>query len=647
MVRIVHESGAQSLPWEKVKEYFPPVVEKISQSQGFDSPSAPSVAGEILCVAEAYGALQSIDPDIAYEKWLEIGMSLHHECDGGQEGFKLWDEWSEKGRSYKERECAYRWETFNTHADRNKVTLKTLFKLARDQGWDGNLADDPKGIELAKIQRRRQLEDFDRYHGLAMVEGRALVVYRERNANMDQMTTVFASPKDLSTFYKNKRIPKITESGQKKISLTTEEIVPVWLSMTSRRTYSQLMFHPHPDMVAGAREMPDTEEYNLYQGLAIRPHPGDCTLILQHIREVWCSGNLDDYEYVLNWLARMFQEPQTQGKTVIVLSSGEGAGKNIIVDALVSAFGKHAFTCTRSEDLTGKFNDHLGTSVLVFANEAIWGGDKALEGALKAMVTDPILPIEKKYLPKFTVRNCTHLIVASNNDWVVPVGWDDRRFVFLELSGHRVGDSTYFKALAHQIDNGGLEAFVHFLLRERNIAGFDPQHIPESVRSSAKFDNKIRTTDSVTQWWVAMLQQGQIVQTDIWGEQRPGGITPNWINSEVILGRKVLYGAYQEWARNMVRHVEHLNSFGKTLKKLLPSLKIARPREEESNKRQRGYVFPPLAECRKELEKSVRQKLDWGDDGNGDSDDASNTSVETWTNLDQGQKPGPRQRTVN
>ena len=161
----------------------------------------------------------------------------------------------------------------------------------------------------------------------------------------------------------------------------------------------------------------------------------------------------------------MFQVPGELGHTALVLHSGEGTGKNIIVDILVAAFGDHAFVAGKSNDLVGRFNDHLGKAVLVFANEAALGGDKQQEGALKQLITDEKIAVERKYIPTYHTKNCVHVIIASNSDWVAPMGMDDRRFVVLDVSEQKKGDWEYFQGLAEQIKNGGDRAFIHYLLK--------------------------------------------------------------------------------------------------------------------------------------------------------------------------------------
>jgi hypothetical protein len=46
----------------------------------------------------------------------------------------------------------------------------------------------------------------------------------------------------------------------------------------------------------------------------------------------------------------------------------------------------------------------LQTNCSFTANEAIWGGNKTAEGALKAMITDDPLPLELKNIDTTSIR---------------------------------------------------------------------------------------------------------------------------------------------------------------------------------------------------------------------------------------------------
>lgn len=625
-VHILNDSGALPLAWAKVVEILPPVQRTVKQTSTTISAALPEPGTPLRNPADVLSALSVLNPDMNYQAWLQIGMALHS-TGAGKEAYEIWDQWSKNGTLYRAGECAYRWSTFTPSGG---ITLGTLFHMAQAAGWNGQISTEAHILPLVERQARRMLEDFGQHHAVAMVNGQAVIVYRERDEGMERMTTRFSKPADIKLMHQPERVPsvKIVKDIQ---TVEYRPLVETWLNSPTRKTYRQLVFKPAPGLIAGETVLPDTKMLNLYQGLALTPMPGDCQLILDHIREVWCSGSSAAYDYVLGWLARLFQHPGERGHTVIVLRSGEGTGKNIIIDILVRAFGEHATVAVKTDDLTGRFNDHLGTSVLVFANEAVWGGSKDHEGVIKSLITDEELPIERKFLPKYRVRNCCHLIMASNNDWVAPVGLDDRRFVILDVNEARKGDSAYFQRLSDHIDNGGAEAFIDHLLK-LDISAFNPRQLPDlGMNQATKRDAKIRSADTITQWWIQCLEAGEILlngaiqSIDGTWDSVSGGSFPavniakGWEDGKVKISKQTLYDAYIQWAKKSNRHIEHSSSLGKKLKEL-SDIRDVRPSASTDPERRRVYVLPKLRDCRAQFENKTRHAWDWGEDDDDDQD---------------------------
>jgi hypothetical protein len=149
LVKIIHESGEQPLPWNKLKQSFPPVT----HSGNADKPKGTPT--QLDNQDEVESALNALIPDDGYNTWLHVGMALHS-TGGGEQAFKLWDEWSARG-VYREGETAYKWSTFS---DDGGITLKTLFGFATDKGWKyhgKSTVDDPNAVQ-AKLDELAQLD---------------------------------------------------------------------------------------------------------------------------------------------------------------------------------------------------------------------------------------------------------------------------------------------------------------------------------------------------------------------------------------------------------------------------------------------------------------------------------------------------------
>ena len=133
-VKFTVKSEAAPYTWDEIIKAIPP-LEKAQHKKT----NAQSVSNNLDQPLKISGALNAINPDCDYDQWLKIGMALHHATEGNEEGFKLWDEWSTKGKSYYPGEAEQKWESFDNSTD-NLVTIATLFHYAKEAGWRDELS---------------------------------------------------------------------------------------------------------------------------------------------------------------------------------------------------------------------------------------------------------------------------------------------------------------------------------------------------------------------------------------------------------------------------------------------------------------------------------------------------------------------------
>src|SRR5262249_18339132 len=126
------------------------------------------------------------------------------------------------------------------------------------------------------------------------------------------------------------------------------------------------------------------------------------------------------------------------------------------------------------------------------------------ESTLKGLCTEPYLVVEGKGQNIVLAKNMLHIMLASNSDWVVPATTDERRFFVRDVSDAHRGDIPYFKAIANQMNSGGLGAMLHDLLN-RDISDFEFRRAPET---DALRDQKTLSLPSIRRWWLAVLERG-------------------------------------------------------------------------------------------------------------------------------------------
>ena len=190
------------------------------------------------------------------------------------------------------------------------------------------------------------------------------------------------------------------------------------------------------------------DTYNLWRGFGVEPKAGDWPLIRQHLLEVVCSGNESDCRWLIGWMARAVQYPELHAEVAVVLRGLKGTGKGTLGQILHRLFRHHAMHISNPPHFTGRFNGHLVDVLFLFVDEAFWAGDKAGEGTLKALVTEPTIPIEPKFVNLFQTTNRLKILMASNADWVVPATADERRYFVLDVSDCRRGDRGLLRQAA-------------------------------------------------------------------------------------------------------------------------------------------------------------------------------------------------------
>jgi Family of unknown function (DUF5906) len=223
---------------------------------------------------------------------------------------------------------------------------------------------------------------------------------------------------DLKRLYLNRRF----EVGRnRRGDPIIKDAASIWLQHPDRRQFiNGVTFDP------SGRSEPGT--LNLWQGFAVKPVPGDWSLMREHIFEVICDRDEIRYSYLISWLARMVQNPAAQGEVAVVMKGGEGTGKGTLAKAVLHLLGQHGLAISNARHLTGNFNAHLHDCIFLFADEAFFAGDKQHVGVPKSLITEPYLTIEGKYQNAIQTPNFLHLMMASNEEWVIPAGLDARRF---------------------------------------------------------------------------------------------------------------------------------------------------------------------------------------------------------------------------
>ena len=462
--------------------FDPPTLPEVASTQPqaklalITQPHQPLKSLSVHQLDRLNGALAVIPADDR-DIWIRIGLALRQEL-GTDTGYELWLAWSRKSIKFDQDDAQATWHSFKDQATGAAVTLGTVFYLAKENGWVDTQRDMPDKVQA-----------LDDTHFVAMEGGKCWVFKEDFDPELNRSVLTRMGVEPFCSFYCNQKLAVPHGESFKMIS-----IGGLWVDHPARRSFHKVVFMPGMPTPDGC--------YNLWKGFSVAPIPGDWSLLHHHILDVICAGDSSCGEYLLDWLALAIQHPDRLGEVAVVMKGERGTGKGKLAYLFGLLFGEHGLQINQSKHLVGNFNAHLRSCVFLFVDEALWAGDKQGENVLKGLVTEPTIQIERKGVDACTAPNRLHIMMASNNEWVVPAGNKERRYFVLQVSDKHIQDLAYFAAIDHQmLHQRGLEAMMHDLLG-RDLSAFDVRKFPWT---DALDEQLLRSLDPAMQWWMDYL----------------------------------------------------------------------------------------------------------------------------------------------
>lgn len=236
------------------------------------------------------------------------------------------------------------------------------------------------------------------------------------------------------------------------------KVVDIWLASDDRNMVPacNVVFDP-----TGKAKMP--EFVNLFDHMPLEPNKnGVCDLIVRHIYNL-CGESDPLFHWFVCWLAFPLQHPGAKMRTSVILyGRTEGTGKSLATDIMRDIYGRYARTITQRQ-LESEFNGWQSAMLFCVAEEVVSRQDRAhLQGLIQNMITNKVIQINEKNLPLRQETNFTNFIFHSNNQVPMLLNDTDRRFTVIKAEQEH--DEAYFQALGQEAENGGTEAFYHYLL---------------------------------------------------------------------------------------------------------------------------------------------------------------------------------------
>lgn len=262
-----------------------------------------------------------------------------------------------------------------------------------------------------------------------------------------------------------------------------------WLSSEKRKTadLDQLVFMPMGKVPEGS--------INMFAGWPLKPDRSkSCHLIVEHLYNL-CGRDDEIFDWVTKWLAYPLQHPGAKMHTCMLFyGAHEGTGKNLFFEGVMEKiYGKDYSLTINQAMLQDSFNGWLSHRLYCVADEVVSSADRRLlKNQIKTMITGLQHNINEKNMARRVEDNLTNFVFLSNESQPLLLDEFDRRHMCVLVNDTHSTD--YFKALAAEMESGGVEAFYQYLL-DYPLQDFSPATKPIKTRAHDELVRLGKTAD--------------------------------------------------------------------------------------------------------------------------------------------------------
>lgn len=265
---------------------------------------------------------------------------------------------------------------------------------------------------------------------------------------------------DFKTIIKPIQYEKRTKKGFEKVGIFEK-----WVTDPERRSYFKLDFIP----VLGQE---DETTYNTFHGFDYHDYENRGFTYTDRLINIFRKQTLiltnydvEAAEWIIKFFADLLQNPTRLPGVALVLKSGQGYGKDTLIDTISKLLGKEYMCRTANpEEIFGQFNSGLKDKIFLQLNELEGKDGFANKEKFKNLITENNTQINEKNMKRYTQSNFLRIIVASNNSTPIEIAIDDRRFVVCKAALEKPSQEHFNKYHACLEDDDCLFSLYKYLM---------------------------------------------------------------------------------------------------------------------------------------------------------------------------------------
>lgn len=224
---------------------------------------------------------------------------------------------------------------------------------------------------------------------------------------------------------------------------------------------------------------------NLWGGWPTKPQAGACERLLE-LGEFLCSRETGIaaslWHWVRCWLAYPIQHPGAKMGTALAVHGPQGSGKNLFFESIMGIYGEYGRIIDQNA-VEDKFNDWASRKLFLIADEIVSRMELYhTKNKIKSLITGEWIRINPKNVGAYDERNHVNCVFQSNEDQMLALERDDRRFTVIRTP-EKLG-ADFYGEVAAEIRAGGIAALHDYLLNYP-LGDFEPHTKPPMTQAKA------------------------------------------------------------------------------------------------------------------------------------------------------------------
>lgn len=488
-----------------------------------DDPFITDTARTQITDEELERKLMLIPGNDDYDLWLQIGMALYHQYDGGERGLELWHQWSESANNYYRDALDDRWSggSFDIEGKkRQPTTARIIIRLAKEHETEVvreivssfrerlTAAEDMRQLQAItdEIKTATEIDHINRdilafqvKERIKKLEGAAIGITTARSMvrmENDEKTIspdwldgwIYVSddncmfnPENRSQLEPaafNNTFSRFLLTKQEKMEgKTRPEHLPIdiALNLVEVPHVDRLAYLPSEDMFFSmngkkcvntflTRDIPEMpEKVSKGERRAMQ-------LVEQHFRHLIPNDRdrgifISHMSYPIKTMKRV--------RWALLIQGTEGDGKTTLAKIMAVCLGPTNVNLMNAKTVEATHNGWAEGYLYTILNEIKMHGHNRFDiiNQIKPLITDDTVEIHAKYKDPYLTVNTTSYMLMSNFADGIPIGDNDRRYFVIrsrwqtkhDIEAFLTDDPDYFERLHDAIDEypGAIRKWFH------------------------------------------------------------------------------------------------------------------------------------------------------------------------------------------